>query len=378
MSIERSIKSTSCISPDHLRFHLSEWKMLSGESIRVSKQDLDPIKVFRLKNFAFICRNIKVLRSQLPLKNDFYSDKPANKDVQSEGIEPLVKICQVCGCRGPMLCGKCKKVSYCGQLHQKVDWKIHKQFCVQDNEIDDVPLSEILFPEYEIDIEDEEPLEDGKKESDKEAEARRMKEYENLVKEGKVGVMNDISDKELEDFSESKEDKLFGKFKKNVDGYETQVIRYHRHGQPLWISDHGVLNSGFVPNCEICGSRRTFEFQVMPQMLNELKNYDLDWGIIAVFTCENDCHTNDKYVQEFCYKQDLTETEESGNEIDMQKLKLNDRIQSGINKNGSTSSNGSESTAQQPNKSSSSKNEKSKKHAKSNQKKAFKESDNWD
>lgn len=278
-----------------------------------------------------------------------------------------------------MLCGKCRKVSYCGQLHQKLDWAAHKQLCSADDDNVKFPPSEILFPEYEIDIEDEEPLEEGKKESEKDAEARRMKEYENLVKEGKVGVMPDISDKELEDFSESKEDKLFGKFKKNVDGYETQVVRYHRHGTPLWISDHGVLNMAFVPNCEACGSRRTFEFQIMPQMLNELKNYELDWGIIAVYTCENDCHTNGKYVQEFCYKQDVIKTEESGNEIDMQKLKVSERMEkSSSSTNGKEKSTNVDQQQQKKPTTSTKSSDKPKKPSKSTHKKAFDENDDWD
>lgn len=339
--------------------------MLSYKSIRVSsfyRHQLISLIVF---NF----RNIKVLRSQLSLKNSFYPDLPADKNVESDEIPSITNTCRVCGCRGPMLCGKCRKVSYCGQSHQKIDWKIHKQFCDQANENSKAPLSEILFPEYEIDIEEEEPLDDTKKESEKDAEIRRMKEYEALVKDGKAGAMTEISDKELDDFAESKEDKVFGRFKKNVEGYETQVIRYNRHGSPLWISDQGILNAAFVPNCEMCGSKRSFEFQIMPQMLNELKNYELDWGIIAIFTCDNDCDINGKYASEFCYKQDLVKTEDSGNEIDMEKLKIAEKMQAPSSSNPSNGQDKKKSKNEKP--------EKSKK-AQKPQKKAFDDNDDWE
>lgn len=56
----------------------------------------------------------------------------------------------------------------------------------------------------------------------------------------------------------------------------------------------------------------------MPQMLNSLKNYDLDWGVILVYTCKNDCDVNSKYVKEFCFKQDIVKKDD--NELDIEKL----------------------------------------------------------
>lgn len=43
----------------------------------------------------------------------------------------------------------------------------------------------------------------------------------------------------------------------------------------------------------------------MPQLLTYLKDNRLDWGVIAVYTCENSCNTDSKYVEEFVYKQDI-------------------------------------------------------------------------
>lgn len=86
-----------------------------------------------------------MFRSQLPQINQFYADTPPDETVESDAIvNSSVSLCRVCGCKGPMICGKCKRVHYCGQLHQKLDWKIHKKVC---GNVEVKPeLSEILFP----------------------------------------------------------------------------------------------------------------------------------------------------------------------------------------------------------------------------------------
>lgn len=189
----------------------------------------------------------------MPLHNKFYPDKPADESTKCDATDMLVKLCKLCGCRGGMVCGKCKNVSYCGALHQKLDWKQHKQHCGRPGvSADSEPPSEHLFPEFEIVIEQEEEQVAERNESEKEAEKRRLREYEDLVSQGQSGVMAECSDADLNAFTESKEDKTFGKFKEIIESYETQVVRYNRHGSPLWISDHGILGKNAVPNCPLC------------------------------------------------------------------------------------------------------------------------------
>lgn len=43
----------------------------------------------------------------------------------------------------------------------------------------------------------------------------------------------------------------------------------------------------------------------MPQLLLSLQNENLDWGIIAIYTCEKTCDVDSQYVKEFAYKQDI-------------------------------------------------------------------------
>lgn len=50
-------------------------------------------------------------------------------------------------------------------------------------------------------------------------------------------------------------------------------------------------------------------FQIMPQLLNSYKGLNVDWGVIAIYTCSKSCDTNGSYVDEYCYKQDLCEND---------------------------------------------------------------------
>lgn len=173
-----------------------------------------------------------------------------------------------------MLCGKCKEVGYCGALHQKIDWKTgHKEQCGQPENVLEPPEEDpILFPEYEILIEREKLETTMKKESEKDAEKRRVREYEEMIKAGKAGAMNEISDADMGEFTESKEDKTFGKFKKIIESNPEQILRYNRNGSPLWISSENTLNNSNIPNCRNCNGKRSFEFQVSRNIANKRMN----------------------------------------------------------------------------------------------------------
>lgn len=99
----------------------------------------------------FCFRNIFVFRNQLERKNDFYSFDPPDDAMETEEVASPVKLCHVCGCRGPLACAKCKTINYCGPTHQKIDWRCgHKESCNKTE------INEFLFPEFEIVIEREE------------------------------------------------------------------------------------------------------------------------------------------------------------------------------------------------------------------------------
>jgi hypothetical protein len=64
-------------------------------------------------------------------KNDMDSIMGRLKRQLSDEMHSEAKACKVCGKSvGMKRCARCKTVAYCGTEHQRVDWKIHKKFCV--------------------------------------------------------------------------------------------------------------------------------------------------------------------------------------------------------------------------------------------------------
>lgn len=209
-------------------------------------------------------------------------------------------LCRVCGCSGPKRCSRCHKAHYCSKEHQSLDWRLgHKQACAQTDNLDStVPDHNFLFPEFEIVIETEDEIMPEVVERDDESEI--------------IGSMGEAHEEELESMAkhESKEDKIFQKFKTKISLEPEQILRYGRGIAPLWISGKNIPQEKDIPDCP-CGAKRLFEFQVMPQLLNYLKadrlGRSVDWGVLAVFTCAESCELGTGYAEEFVWKQDITD-----------------------------------------------------------------------
>lgn len=60
--------------------------------------------------------------------------------------------------------------------------------------------------------------------------------------------------------SKSLDDKAFKRFKKIIDPYPEQILRYCKGGEPVWVSAESLPDK--IPACETCGSPREFELQV--------------------------------------------------------------------------------------------------------------------
>lgn len=78
------------------------------------------------------------------------------------------------------------------------------------------------------------------------------------------------------------------------------------------------VSSG-VPCCDLCGSERRFELQLMPWLvaLLELDSVgpSLDWATLLIFTCKANCAIHgDGYAREFVFKQDFVAHKEDGSE----------------------------------------------------------------
>lgn len=258
--------------------------------------------------FVFVCRNghccdrncsenIKVFRNSLKRDNKFYSfDPPSeNRPNLNFSVMKWTNLCNLCGCLADKKCTNCKNVYYCSKEHQIFDWKeTHKLECGIENKR---TKSKILFSEGEIVIESESVA------SSVASDQHELKKYEKLAQKSKTGTMANISDEDLEAYANQETDKVFQKFQKRVKCNPEQIIRYKRGGKPLWIASEPLPEN--IPKCQYCNSPRQFEFQIMPQMLTLLKEIDLDWGVIAVYTCMQSCTDTDGYKEEFAFKQDV-------------------------------------------------------------------------
>ena len=79
-----------------------------------------------------------------------------------------------------------------------------------------------------------------------------------------------------------------------------QILRYCRGGRPLWISRRGLRTRQNIQPCPRCGGPRSFEFQIMPQLLHFLGVdrsggcfFFFYFGTIVFYTCDASCHLSD-------------------------------------------------------------------------------------
>ncbi|XP_026234662.1 programmed cell death protein 2 [Anabas testudineus] len=279
--------------------------------------------------FLFCCRTpecytrndsrcMKVFRSQLPRKNDFYpydpppDDEPPSDPNQNESVLPVsgIKLCWVCGCPGNKACSRCHIVTYCGKHHQTLHWKhTHKKECCSQ-EASIATTSPFLLPESELVTEPEED-DEGNEEDAEEAE-------EDSTQRGVdcPSLADTLAETDLEEMAlhETEDNKVFQRFKKRISPEPHQVVRYSRGGSPLWVSSQHIPSDQDIPPCT-CGAKRVFEFQVMPQLLNSLcvdsTGASIDWGTVAVYTCSDSCNHDDQYCPEVIWKQDFSSDQHS-------------------------------------------------------------------
>lgn len=167
-------------------------------------------------------------------------------------IPSPVRLCAVCGCRGPLTCGKCRASYYCGATHQRVDWSHggHKNRCGTNLSTANVTY-DCLFKEYEL-VTELEPLPDNtnRGESAEEAENRRLKDYEEYLKNKEEDDdMKDVPDDEFNKYAAHiDEDVVFGKFRKRVE-LEKDQVRIFKFIS--FCSRDCVLDSWWIAKCSL-------------------------------------------------------------------------------------------------------------------------------
>ena len=270
--------------------------------LQVYAPDNNVSHAFHRTVFIFICTtnscwtdgssSVLVLRSQLSRENDYYPSEPPEE--RGDWRPDLVvgvhcPVCEVCGARGESRCGKCRAVTYCGQLHQKLHWKAgHRRDC-PDNSRKTSAVSWCLS-EGLLDME-EEP------DSDEDPDIEKYHQMAAEAGAGSLAAVEGLEDVEREQV----EDKICERFRGRVRRAAGQVVRYDRGGDPLLCTASPALET--PPLCQHCGAARSFELQVMPQLLTELglgldTCEGLDWGSLYIYTCQESCRIARGYVLE--------------------------------------------------------------------------------
>ncbi|XP_063169150.1 programmed cell death protein 2-like [Candoia aspera] len=129
---------------------------------------------------------------------------------------------------------------------------------------------------------------------------RLLKEYQqredvDLEQLMSTGYSTDGSGEKYEKSGTEKRNRFFHKFMKRISFCQEQILRYSWDGQPLFITSPSADFQTMVPPCNNCKSKRIFEFQLMPAMVNMLKTRDndmsIEFGTAVVYTCEKSCWT---------------------------------------------------------------------------------------
>lgn len=263
------------------------------------------------------CRSVKVFRCQLRRINEFYSEDPPKNNGLDGPLGKGVPLCSWCGTwKGEKVCGGCKKARYCSRHHQLEHWKSgHTADCKAQAgkpieclegkmlKADSRPLQQgdanrpackKLWPEFEI-VDEEEGVDEEAMSSGNTA----------LIGSGRE---DDIS-RQFQEVEPSLEQQHWASFQARINRAPGQVLRYCRshEAKPLWPRLDERPDTTSIPPCPNCKERRIFEFQILPQLLYYFKVPNdpdaLDWGTLAIYTCEASCTSSRAYVEEFVWVQ---------------------------------------------------------------------------
>jgi pre-rRNA-processing protein TSR4 len=235
--------------------------------------------------------SVVVLRGQLPKNNDFYPDDCDNDDVVQSWKKHNLSAWKInaCICCGQRATGRCPSTQtyFCSKEHQKLYHKLMKKSENVDEKI-------LAYDESELVVE-EEPEEIHCQE-DREIEQEQIADDMNKMSLfGDNDGDNDDALLEQSDLNEmtgldgGTSDPITMEFYNRISisggDVKSQCLRYSRWPEykiegdddfeenigPLWISTDGRPTvEADIPNCKYCNSKREYEFQLMPQMLNFL------------------------------------------------------------------------------------------------------------
>jgi hypothetical protein len=176
-----------------------------------------------------------------------------------------INLCQVCGQRAKGIC-PIQKVSFCGKYHQK-EYKQH----VHDQNSDQQPLVNLpsVYPLYELVVDEE-------VESPMNNEEERETMFETIDNDSDEDLsQNDlnaiVSDTTTTNGGFGTTDPTTVDFFCQTQTAKDQCVFYHRGHSPLWLRTEAPPQ---IPNCPYCHAPRQFEFQLQPQLLQYIIRRD--------------------------------------------------------------------------------------------------------
>lgn len=218
---------------------------------------------------------------------------------------PPKAVCFVCGKPATKACSRCHRRHYCSAAHQVIDWKQggHKRRC--GSEVDGAAAPQwtraaddpsfVLKRLVMVSEEEERPERFADAEEEKEGE--QAGEAISATASGAAVAKAIGLSSEAEAMQRAvKADSVFLRFQARTKLAQDQVLRYcFGAKRPLWVNSERQL-IGSPPDC-VCGSRRVFELQVMPQVLFYLdldsrEETAMDWSSIVVYSCERSCEAS--------------------------------------------------------------------------------------
>lgn len=236
-------------------------------------------------------QSVLVLRGQLSKVNEFYpvscDDQIINAWRNHQSLTWKVNTCILCGQRASGRCPKSNRY-FCGKEHQKM---YHRSLKKKENCcMEKVDVSIYRFNETELVVE-EEPSEQNSSQTTYDIEEINK----NSFFSESLGAKSDehLEQADLNELTGSNAGtsdpvtmEFYTRIGRDNGTVKGQCLRYNRwpadltetnesetNDGPLWIrTDYRPKSSEDIPNCENCGARRKFEFQIMPQMINFLKH----------------------------------------------------------------------------------------------------------
>uniref|UniRef100_A0A0G4FGV6 Programmed cell death protein 2 C-terminal domain-containing protein n=1 Tax=Chromera velia CCMP2878 TaxID=1169474 RepID=A0A0G4FGV6_9ALVE len=310
---------------------------------------LDDAQCFHRSLLVFFCRNcgdsLRAFRCQMPRKNHFYSPDPPdekNKDLRDEWREKLC--CGTCGLPvrvpGRVAEGGDGSVSVSACEVTEGSHKVCKGAAegrVLHEQVLEIDTEEIDEEAVQEDLETDSPVAKGG--TSESHEEKLLKQYEERVREDPANAMDDSEQAVFESLhaaQNAERDPAFAFFMRRIKagGDSSHVIRYAYKGSPLWFATEGQLcldtqkrredtedkekgegqmgkkkeKQESVPPCENCGSPRVFEFQIQPHLiyLSQGGLGKLEYGVLAVFTCEKNCSSAPRGQKDSAVEKDET------------------------------------------------------------------------